>query len=128
MSAGIAQLQDNGQQPAWGVAPEQDRVGLLHASPPCQSLSTLNRYRCLATVQDNLFPLLNEVRGASRVISAPVRLTCMASIAVLPSCTLCAADLAALRASATLEGLQQGLSGLPSLACSQCCELHFSGG
>ena len=62
MRAGIALRRDTGRQPAWGVAPEQDRVGLLHASPPCQALSSLNRHRNLGSVAAGLFPLLDQAR------------------------------------------------------------------
>ncbi len=61
--AGIREHARTGEQPEWGRVPNQDEVGLMHASPPCQGLSGLNRYRSLPALQRDLFPLLGQARA-----------------------------------------------------------------
>ena len=37
-------------------------MGYMHASPPCQELSNLNRWRNMDELKTNLFPLLDQAR------------------------------------------------------------------
>ncbi len=47
--------------PKWGVPPKKGTVHLLHASPPCQSLSKLNMFSDEGSIENKLFPILEQV-------------------------------------------------------------------
>jgi hypothetical protein len=59
--AGTKRYYETGELPKWGNPPERDSVGLLHCSPPCQSLSKLNSHSDAALIEEKHIPLLDQV-------------------------------------------------------------------
>lgn len=52
--------------PEWGKLPEEGEVDILHASPPCQELSSLNQHTDALKAERVLYPLLDQVGPSSR--------------------------------------------------------------
>ena len=55
-----------GKDPDWGQLPEEGEIDLLHVSPPCQELSSLNQHTDYLKAERVLFPILDAVSSSSQ--------------------------------------------------------------
>jgi len=64
--AALKEMDRTGKDPEWGQLPEEGDIDLMHVSPPCQELSSLNQHTDYLKAERVLFPILDTVSSSSR--------------------------------------------------------------